>query len=48
MFAEETTHDLYSAIDLAVDKLEHQAQKPTRSAGITRARRTRAARTPPR
>jgi putative sigma-54 modulation protein len=27
MFAEETTHDLYSAIDLAVDKLEHQAQK---------------------
>jgi len=27
MFAEQTTHDLYSAIDLAVDKLEHQAQK---------------------
>src|SRR5438477_8282356 len=27
MFAEETTHDLYSAIDLVVDKLEHQAQK---------------------
>lgn len=27
MFAEETTQDLYSAIDLAVDKLEHQAQK---------------------
>jgi len=27
MFAEETTHDLYSAIDLAVDKLEHQAQR---------------------
>jgi putative sigma-54 modulation protein len=27
MFAEETTHDLYSAIDLAIDKLEHQAQK---------------------
>jgi len=27
MFAEEETHDLYSAIDLAVDKLEHQAQK---------------------
>src|SRR5439155_1192392 len=27
MFAEEETHDLYSAIDLAIDKLEHQAQK---------------------
>jgi putative sigma-54 modulation protein len=27
MFAQETTHDLYSAIDLAIDKLEHQAQK---------------------
>ncbi|HLK12856.1 MAG TPA: ribosome-associated translation inhibitor RaiA [Candidatus Binatia bacterium] len=27
MFAKEETHDLYSAIDLAVDKLEHQAQK---------------------
>src|SRR5882724_6524772 len=27
MFAEETTHDLYSAIDLAIDKLEHQAQR---------------------
>jgi putative sigma-54 modulation protein len=27
LFAEETTQDLYSAIDLAVDKLEHQAQK---------------------
>jgi putative sigma-54 modulation protein len=27
MFAEETTHDLYSAIDLAVGKLVHQAQK---------------------
>jgi len=27
MFAAETTHDLYSAIDLAVDKLEHQAQR---------------------
>src|SRR5258705_12813806 len=27
MFAEETTHDLYSAIDLAIGKLEHQAQK---------------------
>ncbi len=27
MFAEDTTHDLYSAIDLAVDKLEHQAQR---------------------
>src|SRR5713226_9616906 len=27
MFAQETTHDLYSAIDLALDKLEHQAQK---------------------
>jgi putative sigma-54 modulation protein len=27
MFAQETTHDLYSAIDLTVDKLEHQAQK---------------------
>jgi len=26
-FAKETTHDLYSAIDLAVEKLEHQAQK---------------------
>src|SRR5437867_13447472 len=25
--AEEQTHDLYSAIDLAIDKLEHQAQK---------------------
>lgn len=27
MFAKETTHDLYSAIDLAVEKLEHQVQK---------------------
>src|SRR2546428_4516416 len=27
MFAEEETHALYSAIDLAIDKLEHQAQK---------------------
>jgi putative sigma-54 modulation protein len=27
MFAKETTRDLYSAIDLAVEKLEHQAQK---------------------
>jgi len=27
MVAEEETHDLYSAIDLALDKLEHQAQK---------------------
>ena len=27
MFAKETTHDLYSAIDLAVEKLVHQAQK---------------------
>jgi len=27
MFAKEETHDLYSAIDLAIDKLEHQAQK---------------------
>jgi putative sigma-54 modulation protein len=27
MFAQETTHDLYSAIDLALDKLEHQAQR---------------------
>ena len=27
MFAKEETHDLYSAIDLALDKLEHQAQK---------------------
>jgi ribosome hibernation promoting factor len=27
MFAKEETHDLYSAIDLAVEKLEHQAQK---------------------
>ena len=27
MFARETTHDLYAAIDLAVDRLEHQAQK---------------------
>ena len=27
MFAQEETHDLYSAIDLAIDKLEHQAQK---------------------
>src|SRR5690242_16648452 len=27
MFAEEETHDLYSASDLAVDKLEHQAQR---------------------
>src|SRR5436190_1152692 len=26
-YAEEKTHDLYSAIDLAIDKLEHQAQK---------------------
>src|SRR5215475_1492757 len=34
MFAKETTHDLYSAIDLAVEKLEHQVQK-------LKARRTR-------
>ena len=27
MFAKEVTHDLYSAIDLAVIKLEHQAQR---------------------
>ena len=27
MFAKEVTHDLYSAIDLAVGKLEHQAQR---------------------
>jgi putative sigma-54 modulation protein len=27
MFAKETTHDLYSAIDLAMEKLEHQVQK---------------------
>lgn len=27
MFAKETTHDLYSAIDLAMEKIEHQAQK---------------------
>jgi putative sigma-54 modulation protein len=27
MFAAEETHDLYSAIDLALDKIEHQAQK---------------------
>jgi len=27
LFAKEETHDLYSAIDLAIDKLEHQAQK---------------------
>src|SRR3989475_11292720 len=27
MFSKEATHDLYSAIDLALDKLEHQAQK---------------------
>src|SRR5262249_53389775 len=27
MFAKETTHDLYSAIDLAVEKIDHQAQK---------------------
>ena len=27
MVAQEETHDLYSAIDLALDKLEHQAQK---------------------
>ena len=27
MFAKEETHDLYSAIDLSVVKLEHQAQK---------------------
>ena len=27
MFAQETTHDLYSAIDLAIGKVEHQAQK---------------------
>ena len=27
MFAEEETHDLYAAIDLAIDKLEHQAQR---------------------
>src|SRR5216117_1896000 len=26
-YAEEELHDLYSAIDLAIDKLEHQAQK---------------------
>jgi putative sigma-54 modulation protein len=27
LVAQEETHDLYSAIDLALDKLEHQAQK---------------------
>jgi putative sigma-54 modulation protein len=27
MFAQEQTRDLYSAIDLALDKIEHQAQK---------------------
>ncbi len=27
LFAKETTQDLYSAIDLAVEKVEHQAQK---------------------
>ena len=27
MFAKEVTHDLYSAIDLAVGKLEHQTQR---------------------
>jgi putative sigma-54 modulation protein len=27
LFAKEETHDLYSAIDLAIDKIEHQAQK---------------------
>jgi ribosome hibernation promoting factor len=27
MFAQEETHDLYSAIDLALEKLQHQAQK---------------------
>ncbi len=27
MFAKEETHDLYSAIDLAIEKLEHQAQR---------------------
>src|SRR5581483_4358077 len=27
MFAQEQTHDLYSAIDLAIDKLDHQAQR---------------------
>jgi putative sigma-54 modulation protein len=44
MFAKEVTHDLYSAIDLAVSKLEHQAQRvkerredhkgPARGAGV--------------
>ena len=27
LFAQDETHDLYSAIDLCLDKLEHQAQK---------------------
>ncbi len=27
LFAKETTHDLYSAIDCAIEKLEHQAQR---------------------
>ena len=48
MFAKEETHDLYSAIDLAVDKLEHQAQKlkakPTRPQGRRHARALRSRR----
>ena len=39
MFAQEETHDLYSAIDLALDKLEHQAQKLKAKRGNHRARR---------
>ena len=41
MFAQEETHDLYSAIDLALDKLEHQAQSSRPSGGVTRVRRHR-------
>ena len=37
MFAKEETTDLYAAIDLAVEKLEHQAQKLAPSGRSTRA-----------
>ena len=45
MFAKEETHDLYSAIDLAVDKLEHQAQKLKAQAAASHKARRRRART---
>ena len=53
MFAQEETHDLYSAIDLALDKLEHQAQKlktkrRSHKGPAASRRETRAATEPPR